>query len=404
MRDSSAAALLASLWSALGGRRGLVEAVRFEGPPGGLPSIYPVAEVAVAQIGAATLAAAELFAARRNETLRAVQVDRRHAVAAFRSERYQRAIGWEIPPPWDPISGDYRARHGWIRLHTNYASHRAAAAGVLGTAVDREKVARAVLAWDADALEEAVVAAGGCAAALRTDSSWRQHPQGAAVAEEALVAWESLPAEAPALPSSPMPLGGIRVLDLTRVIAGPVCTRFLAGFGADVLRIDPPGFEEVPALLSDTTAGKRRATLDLREERDRATFTRLVSSAHVLVSGYRSDALDRLGLPVAVLRAANPALVLAFLDAYGHTGPWRHRRGFDSLVQMSCGIAARGQEASGAAKPVPLPAQALDHGTGYLLAAAVCRSLTRALRRGEATTARTSLARTARFLVRAIRN
>src|SRR5436305_11195275 len=107
MRESSPSGLLRSLWSALGGRPSLVEAVRFEGPPGGLPSVYPVAEVAAAQIGAATLAAAELLAARRNETLRAVQVDRRHAVAAFRSERYQRAIGWEIPAPWDPISGDY---------------------------------------------------------------------------------------------------------------------------------------------------------------------------------------------------------------------------------------------------------------------------------------------------------
>jgi crotonobetainyl-CoA:carnitine CoA-transferase CaiB-like acyl-CoA transferase len=234
---------------------------------------------------------------------------------------------------------------------------------------------------------------------MRTGSEWKDHPQGAAVAAEPLVEAEAMRVDAPALPASGgAPLGGIRVLDLTRVIAGPVCTRFLAAYGADVLRIDPPGFEEVGALLAETTAGKRRAALDLRDARERGAFERLVASAHVLVSSYRADALERLGLSQAALRAKNPALIVASLDAYGHTGPWRARRGFDSLVQMSCGIAARGQEAAGADVPVPLPAQALDHGTGYLLAAAVCRALTRRLQRNEASVVRTSLARTAAFL------
>src|SRR5262249_29212347 len=147
------------------------------------------------------------------------------------------------------------------------------------------------------------------------------------------------------------PLGGIRVLDLTRVIAGPVCTRFLAAWGADVLRIDPPGFEEVGALLAETTAGKRRAELDLRDVAGRAALERLVAGAHVLVSSSRGDAFERLGLPPAALRMVNPALLLASIDAYGYTGPWRHRRGFDSLVQMSCGIAARGQQAAAAEVP-----------------------------------------------------
>lgn len=397
---ADAASLLRTLWSALGGNADPPASVAFEGPAGGLPSLYSVSELAAAEIGAATLAAAELLAARTGERIRFSQVDRRHAVAAFRSERYLRPIGWTRPAPWDPIAGDYPARTGWIRLHTNYASHRSAALSVLGTSAERERVATAVLAWDAGALEEAVVGAGGCAAAMRTASEWNEHPQGIAVAAEPLIAVQPAAAPSERLPSlASAPLAGVRILDLTRVIAGPVCTRFLAAYGADVLRIDPPGFEEVGALLAETTVGKRRAFLDLRESQARSIFERLVAQSHVVVSSLRADALERLGFSLRKLRDLSPGLVVASLDAYGHSGPWRHRRGFDSLVQMSCGIAAAGQHASGAAMPVPLPAQALDHGTGYLVAAAVCRALTRQVERRETSIIRASLARTARLLM-----
>jgi crotonobetainyl-CoA:carnitine CoA-transferase CaiB-like acyl-CoA transferase len=189
------------------------------------------------------------------------------------------------------------------------------------------------------------------------------------------------------------PLQGIRVLDLTRVIAGPVGTRYLAGYGADVVRIDPPGFAEVPALVPDTTVGKRCIALDLTQTRDRSTFERLVAAADVLVSGYRPDALRRLGYDPDALRRINPALIVARLDAYGWNGPWAGRRGFDSLVQMSTGIAAAGRAVDLAepdAPPVPLPVQALDHGVGYLLAAGVLRALSR-LRAGRLTEVRGAL-------------
>jgi crotonobetainyl-CoA:carnitine CoA-transferase CaiB-like acyl-CoA transferase len=179
-------------------------------------------------------------------------------------------------------------------------------------------------------------------------------------------------------------------------------TRVLAAYGAHVLRIDPPGFEEVGALLCETTAGKRRAFLDLHDPGDLAIFERLLAEAHVVVHGYRSDALERLGLGAARRREMAPGLVDASLDAYGWTGAWAGRRGFDSLVQMSAGIAERGatpgKDIARPAAPAPLPAQALDHGTGYLLAAAVCRALVRAIVERRASDVRLSLARTARLL------
>jgi hypothetical protein len=397
------APVLRSLWTDLGGPIAALECVDFVGPHAGLPSAYAVGEAAAAQVAAATLAVAEVQAARTGSRIRRVRIDGPHVVAAFRSERYLRAVGWTLPPLWDPIAGDFETKDGgWIRLHTNYAHHREAALRVLGAAADRSDVARAVRAWDGEALEDAIVAKGGCAARMRTAREWGQHSQGKAVAAEPLVARDVVSASEPlrmsTLRDGDAPLAGVRVVDLTRVISGPVCTRFLAAFGADVVRIDPPGFHEPAGLLADSMAGKRQMTLDLHERADRHALEQLLGDAHVLVCGYRSDALARLGYSPEVLRASKPGLAIALLDAYGWTGPWRTRRGFDSLVQMSSGIAARGAELAGARRPTPLPAQALDHGTGYLLAAAICLALARQTTFGEAATVRLSLARTAKWL------
>lgn len=392
-------ALIARLWATLGGPPAALDTVALHGPSRLLPSIFEVDALATGSVALATLAVADVLALRRGGPRRKVTVDRRHAAVAFRSERYQAAIGWEIPSPWDPIAGDYETRDGWIRLHTNYRSHRDAALSVLAVPESREAVAKAVRSWRGDELEAGVVGAGGCAAMMRTSEDFDAHPQGRALRAEPVFGWTSRPSDPLDLDSkSDRPLGGVRVLDLTRVIAGPVCTRLLSAYGADVLRIDPPGFEEVGALLGETTGGKRRAALDLRTDVGRATFEALVQGAQVLVVGYRADALDRLGFGAEWRARINPGLVTVALDAYGWTGPWSTRRGFDSLVQMTSGIAARGMQATGAAKPYPLPAQALDHGTGYLAAAAACRGLARRLERGEGSEVRLSLARTAQIL------
>lgn len=392
---------LRQFWLAAGGDPALLSQVAITGQ-GALPSAFAVTEFATAAIGAAGLAMAEFVAAGAGTSgahaVPAVEVDQR--LASFWFGTSLRPIGWSMPPLWDAVAGDYRAADGWIRLHTNAPHHRDAALAVLGVAADREAVARAVARWRADELEAAVVERNGCAAAMRALDAWRQHPQGQSVAAEPLLHRAAgAGGERPGWRiSRQRPLQGLRVLDLTRILAGPVATRFLAGFGADVLRIDPPGWEE-PGTVPEVVLGKRCARLDLKSVEGLATLQRLLSQADVLIHGYRADALARLGLDAERRRQLNPTLVDVSLDAYGWSGEWRGRRGFDSLVQMSTGIAEAGMRAKGGDRPVPLPCQALDHGTGYLMAAAAIRGLTERLATGAGSTTRASLARSAQVLV-----
>lgn len=394
--------LLATVLSALACPASLADRMHVDGA-GELPSVYAVTDLACASMAAATLAVAD-WRARRTGQVGTVTIDRDRA-----SRWFQQSIdpqGWRLPPAWDDLAGDYACGDGWIRLHTNAPHHRLAALRALSLdpgRVDKPQVAAAVARWSGDALEQQVVAQGGCAAVMRTEADWAAHPQGRAVAAEPLIAIQTFDAGAAAPagpPGAERPLAGIRVLDLTRILAGPVATRFLASYGAQVLRIDPPGWDE-PSLAPEVTLGKRRARLDLRSPQGRSDFERLLSQADVLVHGYRGDALERLGLGAARRREIHPALVDVCLNAYGWTGDWRHRRGFDSLVQMSCGIADAGMQWLSRPQPTPLPVQALDHATGYLMAAAAVRGLIARLDHGQGFEARASLARTALLLQRA---
>ena len=390
--------LTKKLWGEIGGDGGASDAVSFTGG-GELPSAYPVTDLAAASIAAASLALSELLSTAIDHSP-AVTVDRRLASMWFGMSI--RPMGWKLPPVWDAFAGDYRTHDGWIKLHTNAPHHRAAAMRVLGNHPDRASMAGAVATWNATDLETAIVGEGGCAAAMRSAVEWADHPQGRAVAGEPL-AHRRLHDSAPLKNwniAPERPLKGLRVLDLTRVLAGPVATRFLACFGADVLRIDPPNWDE-PAVVQEVTLGKRCARLDLHHINDRKIFKELLSQAHVLVHGYRPTALDRLGLDAATRRAIAPGLVDVSLDAYGWTGPWATRRGFDSRVQMSSGIADAGMHWREADAPVPLPVQALDHATGYLMATLVLRGVTQRLRNGRGSEARVSLARTAKLLMEA---
>ncbi|MEU4995630.1 CoA transferase [Streptomyces sp. NPDC021622] len=391
-------------WAALGGDPALLSRVEPVVRAGVLPARLPVRELARACVGGCALAAAELAAARTGRAVPRVRVDDGAVAAAFTSERQLLVDGRE-PVTFAPLSGFWRTGDGgWVRTHANYPHHRAALLAALGLSADSTDSVGAVAARLAERpavdVEDAVYAAGGLAVALRTSEEWAKHPQGAAVAERPLLSRERIgeaPARSlPALTGDPLlPASGLRVLDLTRVIAGPVATRTLALLGADVLRIDSPRLPELPDQHADTGFGKRSATLDLARRADLRTFDELLAGADVVVTGYRPGALDRFGLAPLALAERRPGIVVARLSAWGDHGPWAGRRGFDSLVQVASGIAS----AEGSPeRPGALPAQALDHGTGHLVAAAVLRSLTEAMAGGGTWGVSLTLAQTAHWL------
>eukprot|EP00931_Biecheleriopsis_adriatica_P091342 TRINITY_DN65226_c0_g1_i1.p1 TRINITY_DN65226_c0_g1~~TRINITY_DN65226_c0_g1_i1.p1 ORF type:complete len:498 (-),score=67.64 TRINITY_DN65226_c0_g1_i1:29-1396(-) len=358
---------------------------------------FPVTDLAVASIGAAGDKVAalveELHGSRPD-----VVVDRRLATLWF--SWTLRPQGWSLPSSWDSIAGDYAAKNGWVRLHTNAAHHRAAVERVIGAHKDKVSVSEVVHAWRSTDLEASVVAETGCAAKLMSMKEWAAHPQGIAVASEPLIRLESAACSQPKnlVGTRERPLEKVKVLDCSRVLAGPTCTRFLADLGANVLRIDPPWWAE-PVCTEEMTLGKRCAGLNLQHGADRQKFEELLQEADVLVHSYHKDALENLGLGFEHRHSLNPNLVDVSLNAYGWTGPWANRRGFDSLVQMSSGIAHHGMLWAKAQKPVPLPVQALDHATGYLAASAAVHALTERHSSGRVLRAHVSLARTAKFLI-----
>ncbi|MEV4740851.1 CoA transferase [Streptomyces sp. NPDC049555] len=401
----------AHAWQLLGGDPALIAAVAHGGAEGVLPARLPARELARATVTCAALAAAELQAARRGGgALPAVHVDDGAVAASFTSERLVRVEG-RAPTTFAPLSRFWRTADGWLRTHGNYAHHRERLLAALGVpdrgpaddAAAAERVAAELAGRTAAEAEELIDAAGGLAVAVRTPAQWAAHPQGAQVARRPLLAVERC-ADGPLRRLLPAPDGlpaaGLRVLDLTRVLAGPVATRTLALLGADVLRVDAPLLPESQELHDDTGLGKRSVCLDLARPADRAAFEDLLATADVVVTGYRPGALDRHGLSPEALAERRPGLVVGQLSAWGTYGPWGTRRGFDSLVQAACGIAVT-ETAPGAdadAPPGALPAQALDHGTGYLLAAAVLRAVTEQHATGGTRLARLALAQTATWL------
>ncbi|MCX5242033.1 CoA transferase [Streptomyces prunicolor] len=395
-------------WAAMGGDPALVSYVSTVTRQGALEARLPVRELARACVGACALAAAELGARRAGlAEVPGVRVDDGAVATAFVSERHL-LIDGRAPVTFAPLSRFWRTADGWVRTHANYPHHRARLLSALKLPGDASvaDVAGVLAERSALEVETAVYGAGGLAVALRTAEEWAAHPQGAAVAGRPLVERERLgSARARAFPPLNgdllLPAAGLRVLDLTRVIAGPVATRTLALLGADVLRVDAPQLPEDPDAHADTGFGKRSTRLDLGTAADRRTFEELLARADVVVTGYRPGALDRFGLSPEALVDGRPGLIVAQLSAWGAYGPWGDRRGFDSLVQVATGIAAtEGIEGIEGApeRPGALPAQALDHGTGYLLAGAVLRALTEQSEQGHSLVLRLALARTAAWL------
>ena len=396
---SDAATVLAGLWQAAGCAPEALERLSLTGHDPILPGRFKVGTAALASIGASALAAAECWRLRTGRA-QPVSVEIRAAAAAFRSERYLRVDGQPPADPWSPLSGFYRAGDGrWMQLHCNFPHHRDGVLRVLGCEASREAVGAAILRWQAATLEDALADAGMCAGMVRPAGEWAAHPQARAVASLPLLEIVRI-GDSPPEPwgDGQRPLSGLRVLDLTRVIAGPVCGRTLAAHGAEVMLVTAGHLPSIPLLVMDTGRGKLSAALDLRRAEEVECLRGLVREADVFCQGYRPGALDGRGLSPEEVAALRPGIVYVTLSAYGQAGPWRGRRGFDSLVQSVSGIAHEGGLTAGIEGPRPLPAQALDHATGYLAAFGAMVALLRRAREGGSYLVRLSLARTGRWI------
>ena len=357
------------------------------------PTPYRIGEAGAAAIAASAQAAADFWELRTGER-QSVAVGRRHAAAAMRSATYLRIDGAAPSSLWDPFSGLYPTGDGrHVFLHCNFPHHRDGMLQLLGVRPEKEALAGAVAARGGLELEDAIAAAGLCGALTRTPGEWADHPHGQALAALPPVTVERIGDGPPVRPrGGDRPLAGIRVLDLTRVLAGPTCGRTLAEHGADVMRIAGPHLPFAPALVMDTGHGKLSAFVDLRGERGRAQLRALAAEADVFVQGYRPGALAARGFGP---RDIGPGKVYVSLSAYGHEGPFASRRGFDSILQNASGMSTvQGSPEA----PRNLPVQPLDYCAGYLAAWGAVAALLRRAEEGGSWHVQLSLAGMAEWI------
>lgn len=397
--------VLQDLWQTAGLPADALAFADLHGADPVFPSSFRVGTAAQSTLAAAALAACE-FGHQRGTARQRVTVDMTHAAIE--------CTGWFsidgcVPDPWDAFSGLYRCADGHVRLHANFAHHRDGVLRLLGlnpATAQRRDAEQALLGWRAIDFEDATASMNLVATALRRFDEWDATPQGQALSAQPLFTVERigelkdvLPLALPALRDDEPPLNGLRVLDLTRILAGPVGGRALAAYGADVMLINSPNLPNI-AAIADTSRGKLSAHADLRTEQGRATLERLVGNAHVFVQGYRPGGLSALGYGAEEIARLRPGIIYVSLSAYGTQGPWARRRGFDSLVQTAMGFNHAEGEAAGDGVPRPMPMQILDEATGYLLAFDVAAALCRQRREGGSWHVQVSLAQTGQWLRR----
>ena len=378
-------------------------AVEFTGAPDPiLPTPFRITETGAATLAAVGLAVSDLWELRTGRR-QDVAVDTRQATASLRSGTYLKMDGVRVPNGRNEVMGVYPAKNGrWSYLHCNFPNHRAAALKVLGVPEDRAAVTKAVAQWDALELEEAIIAAKGAGGMVRTMAEWAGHPQGIAVASLPLMEIIKIGDSPPEpLRKGDRPLSGIRVLDLTRVIAGPTCARTLAEHGADVLKITGAHLPSLGRQEYDTGHGKLSAHLDLREQKDVETLRGLARETDVFSQGYRPGTIGGRGFSPEALAQVRPGIIAISMCAFSHAGPWASRRGFDTVVQTVSGITHRQGELFPGAQPGPqfYPVSAIDFLTGYLMAFGALVALARRTREGGSWLVRISLAQVGRWLV-----
>ena len=364
-----------------------------------LASNFFIGTAGSAAIAATGLAAANLWQEKTGR-VQSVSIDVRRAAMAMRSDRFVHRDGEKIHG-WDPVSGIYQAKDGrWVQLHCNYPHHRDRTVALLGAAPEKGAIAAAIAEWDAEALETAVTEANSIAGMVRTPEEWAAHPQSSAV--DSLPLFEIIKigdSDPQPMPNGDRPLSGIRVVDMTRVIAGPMCGRTLAEHGAQVMRISGPGLAFSEALVIDTGYGKIAAEIDLASETGKETMRDLIKSSDVFSQGYRPGTIANRGFSPEEMAAIRPGIVCVSLCAFSHAGPWQHKRGFDSIVQCCSGLVHEHSEGRGE-PPIHLPAQCLDYVTGYLGAFGAMEALRRRATEGGSWLVRVSLVQTAHWLKR----
>ncbi|MFY2992623.1 CoA transferase [Achromobacter xylosoxidans] len=394
--------VLQQLWRSLDLPDEALEHVVLTGADPVLPSSFAVGTAAQASMAAAALAAAEIWHLRGGERQQ-IGVDMLHAAQECRSHF---TINGVAPDPRDPITGAYRCGDGgWVRIHANFPHHRDGALALLGCptgdGATREAVEQALARWRALDFEQVAADAGMVVAAMRSFDEWDRHPQGQAIAAQPLLTIERIgeadPRPLPKYGHDARPLKDIRVLDLTRIIAGPVCGRALAAYGADVMLVNSPHLPNIANLI-DTSRGKLSVQADLDTADGRIALANLLRSAHVFVQGYRPGGMSALGFGPQDAARLRPGIVYVSLSAYGAVGPWANRRGFDSLVQTAAGFNQAEAAAAGQEAPKPLPMQILDHASGYLMAFGAQVALARQATEGGSWHVRVSLAQTAHWL------
>ena len=367
-----------------------------------LPTSFRIGDTSTAALSAVGLAVSDLWESRMGRR-QEVSVDARRATASLRSGKYMQMDGASVSTERNTVMGVYPTKDGrWSYLHCNFPNHRAAALSVLGVAEDRDAVTKAVAKWDAQDLEDAIIEAKGAGGMVRTMEEWTKHPQAAAIANLPLMEIVKIANSPPeALPEGSRPLSGVRVLDLTRVLAGPTCARTLAEHGADVMKITGAHLPNIGYQEYDTGHGKLNAQLDLREVKDMDTLRELVSQTDVFSQGYRPGTLGGRGLSPEELAGLRPGIVYISLCAFSHMGPWASRRGFDTVVQTVSGITNRQGDLFPGATPGPqfYPVSAIDYLTGYLMAFGGMVALNRRVHEGGSWLVRISLAQVGRWLV-----
>ena len=364
-----------------------------------LASRFPIGEASALALALGGAAAARLVELHGGEPPR-FEVEVRAAAATLIGFLLQSGRGpVSLQRAFNPVTAIHPARDGrWIHLHGGFEHLAAGTLALLGCEGEREAISAATRGWDAFALEEALAERGLCGAVVRSVEEWAAHPHGRALAPRPAVEIERIGDAPPEpLPPGARPLAGVRVLDLTRVLAGPTCARTLAEHGADVLRVGAARLPSIEPFVVDTGRGKRNAFLDLERPADLARLRDLAREGDVLCQGYRPGALDTRGLGPEALAELRPGVVYVSIDCYGHGGPWSGRRGWEQLAQSAVGIAAA--EGAGG-EPRLAPAAATDYTTGALAAFGAMEGLARRATEGGSWHVRASLCQTGMWLTR----